>query len=401
LRTADSFFEGTRAAAFGGTTCIVGFAKAHGELGLAAGTRERIATASAAAAVDFSFHATIDRSGLTDEVVNDLIALIDDGITSWKFFTAYPDTMMVDDATLLKGFTLAAENGALPLIHAENGAIVAWETQRLLHEGRVAENMHLFAHPAEAEREAIQRVIALASFAGTPVFIVHVSSELAEEALRRARATGARVWGETCPHYLVKAYEDYADLGADAAKYVCAPPIRERANQDVLWRALADGTLSTVGTDHASYLFTDVADLPPQKARGRGCFAKIPVGVPGIEDRMTVMLDAGVRTGRLSLERFVEVTASAPARIFGMYPRKGTITVGADADLVLWSCDTPRVLGVKAHHMRSDYSLYEGMSVNVAPREVLLRGETIVADGEFLGRAGGGRFIERKKVETT
>jgi dihydropyrimidinase len=395
-RTADTFFEGTRAAAYGGTTTVIGFAKAQRGLALAASAADQLERAAATAAVDFGFHATIDRTGLTDGVRDDLLELTRQGMSSWKFFTAYPDAMMVDDRTLLEGFALAAEVGALPLVHAENGAIVESETQRLLAEGAVDEYLAADAHPAEAEREAIQRVIVLANFAQAPLYIVHVSSAVGAEVIRRARRLGRRVWGETCPHYLVRAYEDYAHPGFEAAKSICSPPIRERSNQAPLWQALADGTLSTVGTDHASYLFEDAADLPPQKPRGRGCFAKVPVGVPGVEDRLALLLEAGVRAGKLTLQRFVDVTATSPAKLFGLYPRKGTIAVGGDADLVVWDFDQPRLLGASSHHMRSDYNLYEGIRVSPTAREVLLRGETIVRDGAFHGSPGSGRYIERR-----
>ncbi|ONK10215.1 dihydropyrimidinase [Streptomyces sp. MP131-18] len=394
-RTADDFTSGTVAAAHGGTTTVIDFVKKEPDRTLYETFLRRREDARARCVVDFGLHAIVPPRDQQPEIRDDLLRLLDEGVSSWKFFMAYPGTQMVDDAQLLADMTLAAEHGALPMVHAENGHLVAHETRRLVDAGHVAEHHHHAAHPHAAEAEAVHRALVLAEAAGSPLFVVHVSSARAADELARARAAGRPAWGETCPQYLVAAYEDYAGLGERAAGWICSPPIRERANQDALWTHLAAGGLSTVGTDHAGFCLGQPPDLPPQKLRKPGWFPGTPNGVPGVEERLALLYHHGVAAGRLSPSRFVEITATRPAKLFGLHPRKGTIAAGADADLVVWDPDAHHVLSADTAHSRPDYSLYEGMEVTGRAVHVLSRGELVVSDGTLLGRPGRGRYLHR------
>jgi dihydropyrimidinase len=394
-RSVDDFSSGTLAAAMGGTTTILDFVKTRPGEPLWEAFTERRAAAAAQVFVDFALHPIIPSDTRRTGALEDLKWLAREGVRSCKFFMAYPGSLMVDDGTLLEGMRACADLGILPMVHAENGHMVADATERLLADGKGAAHHHHDAHTHGAEAEAVNRAIALSDAAGAPLFVVHVSSRHAAEVLGTARAAGRRVWGETCPQYLLVAYEDYASLGDDAAKYVCSPPIRERANQDHLWQALRTGALSTVGTDHAPFCAKQSEDLPPQKPHGAGNFTRIPNGVPGVEERLLVLYEHGVVGGRLPLSRFVDVIATRPAKLFGLYPRKGAIEPGADADIVIW--DPERAVTIRAAdmHSRVDYSLYEGMSVSGSPRHVLARGELIVSDGQICADAGRGSYVHR------
>jgi dihydropyrimidinase len=302
---------------------------------------------------------------------------------------------MVDDATLLAGFALARDEGVLPMVHAENGHLVSHTTRGLIAAGQTGEHHHRDAHPHSAEAEAVNRAIVFAEAVRAPLYVVHVSSRHAAARIGAARRAGALVWGETCPQYLASAYEDYQGLGERAAAYVCSPPIRERANQDPLWTALASGDLSTVATDHAAFCLGQPADLPPQKGRSPGYFPKVPGGVPGIEDRLMVLYETGVAAGRINLNRFVDLVATTPAKLFGLYPRKGTVAAGADADLVIWDPTADHVITAAGSHMRTDYNLYEGMRVSGQPEYVLSRGDLIVDRRDFHGAPGRGTYLPR------
>lgn len=394
-RTADDFHTGTVSAAFGGTTTIIDFVKAEPDRSLYETFQRRRDAAASRCVVDFALHAIVPPREQQPDALDDLRRLLGEGVTSWKFFMAYPGTQMVDDAQLLDGFALAAAEGALPMVHAENGHLVAYATRQLVESGRTAEHFHAHAHPHAAETEAVHRAITLAGAVGSPLFVVHVSSGQAAAEISRARTAGLPVWGETCPQYLATSYEDYAELGLAAAGYVCSPPIRERANQEALWTALATDGLSTVGTDHAGFCLGQPADLPPQKSRAAGYFPKVPGGVPGIEDRLMVLHETGVRQGRLGLRRFVDVVATRPAKLFGLYPRKGTVAVGADADLVVWDPDAEHTITAAGAHTRVDYNLYEGMRVTGRPVAVFSRGDLLVDGADWHGAPGGGRYLAR------
>lgn len=395
---ADDFVSGTTGAAFGGTTTIIDFAKRRGNESFYDAYQRRVEQAQNQCLVDYSFHAMATASGLADGGLDDLRRLAQEGVTSWKFFMAYPERMMVDDTTILTAMQAAAELGVMIMVHAENGAMVADETDRLVQSGRTEEHAHYFAHPHQAEAEAANRAIALSEFARCPLFVVHVSSQHAAKRIGVARARGSLVWGETCPQYLFVAYEDYERIGYEAVKYICSPPIRERSNQEGLWRALSSDVLSTVGTDHATFCVKDGDDRSPGKSRGRGYFPDIPNGVPGIEERLMLMYEGGVAAGRFGLERLVEVVSTTPAKLFGLYPQKGTIAVGSDADLVIWDPNAEHVISATTHHVRVDYTLYEGKAVSGRPRYVLSRGELIVDRDDLLARPGRGRYLSRHEV---
>ncbi|WP_432989259.1 dihydropyrimidinase [Dactylosporangium sp. CA-233914] len=396
-RTADDFYTGTVAAAHGGTTTILDFVKKEPDRSLYDTYLRRRDAAAQRCVVDFGLHAIVPPRDQQPDVLDDLRRLAAGaGAASWKFFMAYPGTQMVDDGELLEGFELAAECGALPMVHAENGHMVARETRRLIDSGKTAEHFHATAHGHDSEAEAVHRAIVLAESVGAPLYVVHVSSAAAAEEISRARADGRRVWAETCPQYLQVAYEDYAGLGDKAAAYLCSPPIRERSNQEGLWKALVTGAMATVATDHAGFCLHQPDDLPPQKLRSPGYFPKVPNGVPGIEDRLMVLWEGGVASGRIDPCRFVDLVSTRPAKLFGLFPRKGIVAVGADADLVVWDPNADHVITTAGTHMRTDYNLYDGMRVTGKPVHVLSRGDHLVdASGSFAGAAGRGLFADR------
>jgi dihydropyrimidinase len=387
ISSSDDFETGTRAAAFGGTTSIVDYATQ------ARGTRLRDAfdawrrKAEGRATIDYGFHLIV--TSLDDGGPAEMDALVLEGVTSFKLFMAYPHSLMADDGTIFRALSQSARNGALVCVHAENGGVIEVLTARALAEGRTAPVWHGRTRPPEAEAEAVHRAIAIAGMAHAPVYIVHVSSRDALCEIRAARARGAPVAGETCPQYLLLSIEDLERPGFEGAKYVLTPPLRQRDHQPSLWEGLGDGSLEVVATDHCPFRFAD------QKTLGAGDFTKIPNGGPGIENRLELLYHYGVNSGRISRSRFVELVSTAPARIFGMYPRKGELAPGSDADLVIWDPDARHTLSARTHHMRVDYSLYEGFEVTGAARTVLSRGEVIVDGGRFLGRPGRGRYLKR------
>lgn len=400
-RTADDFYTGTVAAAFGGTTTVIDFVKAEPGIGIYDSYQRRVEAAAQRCVVDFSFHPVVPTSAGEDDSIAELLRLAAQGATSWKFFMAYPGTMMVDDGVLIAGFRACADNGLLPMVHAENGHMVAALTRDLVTSGQTAEHDQPRAHPHVVESEAVGRAAAIAQLTSAPLFVVHVSSHFAAREIARARLRGQRVFGETCPQYLLTAYEDYANLGFDAARYICSPPIRERANQEELWKHLLSGTLETIGTDHASFTMDQPADLPPQKPRGRGNFLRIPNGVPGIEERLLVMYETGVVGGRFDLRRFVDLVSTRPAQLFGLFPRKGVVAPGSDADLVVWDPRRSRTIAATEQHSRAHYSLYEGRHVSGSPLYVLSRGTVIVADGELSAAAGRGHYLPCDRPDTS
>ena len=397
-RTADDFATGSVAAAFGGTTTFIDFVKKRPDASLFDTFVERRSIAESKSIVDFGLHAIVPPLAQQPDVHDDLVRLFtEQGVSSWKFFMAYPGTQMVEDDELLAGMDLALKLGAFPMVHAENGHMVNRAAQQLLAEGKTAEIHHVDAHGHSQEAEAVHRAIVLAAEVGTPLYVVHVSSEQAAAEIAAARSEGMPVWGETCPQYLVAALEDYQELGERAAGYICSPPIRERANQAALWKYLGADGLSTLATDHAAFCMEQPEDLPPQKLRSPGYFPKTPNGVPGLEDRMMVAWEAGVVAGALDLCRFVEITAARPAKLFGMYPNKGTISVGADADIVVWDPEADHTITAAGGHSRTDYNLYEGMRVSGLPITVMSRGRTLILDRELqeVARTTRGRYLSR------
>lgn len=390
--TTDDFTKGTAAAALGGTTTVIDFARRLPGSGLYDSFQERLRQPLGKAVIDYAFHGMITASGLTDNGAEDMVRLADEGVTSFKLLMAYPGRMMVDDGTILEAMNIAASLGLLITVHAENGHMIAKATQQLVEAEDVSERMHLHAHPHLAEREAATRAIALSEWTGAPLYIVHVSSRSVVEALTQARSRGLPVWGETCPQYLAVAYEDYENMGRAAAKYICTPPIRERENQEYLWAGLRTGALATVATDHAVFGWEEGHG---SKGAGNGFFPDVPGGVPGVEERLSVVYETGVNQGRISLSRFVDIIATTPAKLFGLFPRKGVIAVGSDADLVVWDPDAEKVISATDMHSGADYSLYEGMRVRGQPRFVLSRGEVIVSEGKLQADSGRGQYLRR------
>ena len=387
-QSADDFLTGTRAAAIGGTTTIVDFAIQ------ARGTKMRDALdtwwkkAEGKACIDYGLHMIV--TDLGDAGLEDMDDLVREGVTSFKMFMAYPNALMVDDTTIFKALRQTAKNGALICMHAENGSVIDVIVQQALAEGKTAPIYHHLTRPTKAEAEAVHRAIAMAEIAGVPVYIVHLSSEDALNQVREARDRGLPAFAETCPQYLLLSLEDVADKGWEGAKYVFTPPLRERRNQPKLWEGLRSDHLQVVSTDHCPFCFAD------QKALGKDDFTKIPNGGPGIENRLQLLHHHGVGKGNFSLNRFVELVSTAPARIFGMYPKKGVLAVGSDADLVLWDPNEEHTISAATHHMRVDYSMFEGFHVRGNARDVYSRGELIVSGGKFIGKPGRGNYLRRE-----
>jgi dihydropyrimidinase len=387
--SADDFATGTAAAAWGGTTTIVDFAIHEFGESLQAGLDRWHEKAAPKAHVDYGFHMIVRE--VNDQTLADMDALVDRGVPSFKLFMAYPGVFMVDDAALFRAMSRTSENGGLIMLHAENGGPIDVLIQRYLAEGRTDPVNHGLTRPASMEGEAVHRAVALADLAGVAVYIVHLSSADALDAVREARDRGLTTLAETCPQYLYLSLDDLGREGFEGAKYVCSPPLRPVPHQAELWKGLRQDDLQVVSTDHCPF------DYKEQKELGRGNFAKIPNGLPGVEDRFTLIYDGGVRPGHISLNRFVELVATAPAKLFGLWPRKGTIAPGSDADIVVFDPETERTLSAATHHMNVDYSCYEGRRVHGRPEVVMQRGEVLVDHGTFLGRPGQGRFLERAR----
>src|ERR1700674_3975305 len=383
--SADDFETGTRAAAFGGTTSIVDFAIQ------ARGTRMRDALdtwwkkAEGKACIDYGLHMIV--TDLPDAGLEDMDDMVREGVASFKLFMAYPNVLMVDDATIFKALRQTAKNGALVCMHAENGSAIDVIVQQALAEGKTAPIYHALTRPTAAEAEAVHRAIAMAEMAGTPVYIVHLSSEDALNEVRAARDRGLPIFAETCPQYLLLSIEELERPDFEGAKYVFTPPLREKQNLPKLWDGLKHDHLQVVSTDHCPFCFED------QKVLGKDDFTKIPNGGPGIENRLQLIYHHGVNQGKLTLNRFVELVSTTPARIFGMYPRKGVVAAGSDADIVLWDPAAEHTISAKTHHMRVDYSMFEGFRVKGNVRTVMSRGEVIVDQGQFLGKTGRVQYL--------
>jgi dihydropyrimidinase len=389
--SADDFETGTIAAAHGGTTTLVDFAIQDFGGSLYAAFDTWMAKAQGKAAIDYGFHMIVRE--LTDQVAGDMDRMArHDGITSFKLFMAYPGVFMVDDATIFRALLRTRDNGGLICMHAENGGVIDTLVREALRQGHTAPKYHALTRPTRAEGEATGRAIALAEMAGVPIYIVHLSCEDALEKVKQARDMGLPAFAETCPQYLFLSYEDYEREGFEGAKYVMSPPLREKWHQDRLWRGLKQNHLQVVSTDHCPFCMNE----PPQKQMGQGDFSKIPNGAPGIETRLMLLWDGGVRPGRINVHRFVEIVATNPAKMFGLWPRKGTIAVGSDGDMVIWDAEREVTLSARTHHMRVDYNPYEGRVVKGAPAAVLSRGDVIVEDGKFKGVHGRGLFVKRQ-----
>lgn len=386
MATSDDFYSGTVAAACGGTTTVLDFAtQARGQR-IEEAVALRRAEADGQVAVDYGLHLAV--TDLAGDTLQALRRLAGEGYTSLKIYTVYR-ALYLEDPEILQLLELCAEAGLLPMVHGENRALVEYCTERLRAQGKRAPCYHAQARPAVAEAEGVARVLALAEVVGCPVYIAHVSSARALEEIRRARDRGQTVFAETCPHYLLLGEELYGAPGFEGAKYVVTPPLRRPSDRDALWNALAQGEIDVVSTDHCPWNYRG------QKDRGREDFSLIPGGMPGIETRLALLWSEGVGNGRLSPEQFVSLTATAPARLFGLAPRKGNIGVGADADLVVWDPRQEVPLSARELHQQVDYCPYEGWVARGYPRAVVLRGEVIVREGRFVGAQGQGRFLPR------
>ncbi|HEX3982995.1 MAG TPA: dihydropyrimidinase [Acidisoma sp.] len=383
----EDFFTGTSAGAAGGTTMIIDFVIPAPGASLLESYRIWRGWAEKAAA-DYSFHVAVTH--WSDQVHEEMgILARDHGVNSFKHFMAYKGAIMVDDDILLKSFTRALELGAVPTVHAENGEAVAFMQKSLLAQGITGPEGHALSRPPAVESEAATRAIAIAGLIGAPVYIVHVSTEEAAAAIARARASGQRVYGEVLAQQLVIDESVYQSKDfATAAAYVMSPPFRPKHHQKALWAALTAGQLQTTATDHCAF-------CAPQKAMGRDNFTMIPNGTGGIEDRMSVLWHHGVRTGRLTPSEFVAVTSANTAKIFNLYPRKGAVEIGADADLVLWDPSGSRTISVKTHHQNIDFNIYEGMEVTGLASTTISQGKIVWHQGDLRTVKGAGRYINR------
>jgi dihydropyrimidinase len=389
LRMADDFDTGTRSAACGGTTTVIPFAAQAKGQSLRAAVQDYHRRAEGKAHVDYAFHLIV--SDPTPQVLKEeLPALIREGYTSFKIYMTYDD-LKLDDGQMLDVFDVAREHGAMAMVHAENADCIEWLTKRLEASGRTAPRYHAYSRPMLVEREATHRAIALSELVDLPILIVHVSGKEAVEQIRWARGLGLKVFAETCPQYLFLTAED---LGIDdsyhGARCVCSPPPRDKANQQVIWDGLADGLFTVFSSDHAPFRF----DAPEGKKPGgqEVAFRHIPNGIPGIETRMALLWSEGVLAGRITPQKFVELTATNPAKAYGLHPRKGTIAVGADADLVIWD-EREFVLSNSQLHHAVDYTPYEGMKLSAWPGMTIARGEVVWDGSSFTGKAGNGRFL--------
>ncbi len=383
--SSDDFSTGTIAAACGGVTTIIDFTTQQRGASLEQAVAARRSEADGKVAIDYGLHVTVLDAG--ERTLSEIARLAQDGCPSIKVYMTYAGAL--DDAALVRVMDAAATCGALTLVHAENHQIVTYLTQRLLREGRTSPASHPLARPPFAESEAVTRAIALARATAASIYIVHVSCQESLAAIAQARADGLPVFAETCPHYLLLSDEEYARPGFAGAKYVMTPPLRPRRNWQPLWDGLAGGTLDVVATDHCPWMYET------QKSRGKSRFDLIPGGIAGVETRASLLFCEGVNKGRLTLERFVEVLSTNPARIFGLYPRKGTIAPGSDADLVIFDPLATGTIEQSKLHQHVDYTVFEGWPLLGQPVLTLSRGRVVARNGQFVGEVGHGRFVAR------
>lgn len=386
--TRDDFESGTIAAAFGGTTTIIDFCLTSKGAPLAQAVETWHAKSDTRAVIDYGFHLMV--SEVTDEVLKELPQIIEEeGITSLKVFMAYKNVLQADDGTLFKTLLMAKEQGALVMVHAENGDVIDYLVSKALEEGNTEPIYHALTRPPVLEGEATGRAANLTELADSQLYVVHVTCAEAVKKIADARDKGLRVFGETCPQYLMLDQSYLEKPNFEGAKYVWSPPLREKWNQDVLWDSLRNGQLQTVGSDQCSF------DFKGQKDLGISDFSKIPNGGPMIEDRFSILYSEGVHKGKLSLNKFVDIISTASAKLFGLFPRKGTIAVGSDADIVIFDPTIERTISAATHHMKVDYNAFEGMQVTGEPISVLSRGEFVIWDRELVGKPGYGQYLHR------
>ena len=395
IETCDTFETGTRSAAFGGTTTIVDFAQQFKGESPKAALDRRLASAETQCSIDYGFHSIL--TDVSPEALSELPDLVNrDGVSSFKLYMAYPDVLMVDDADIYRTMRKVGGHGGMVNLHAENGVVIQALIEEALAAGNTSPKYHQLTRPQLMEGEATHRVIRIAELAEVPVYIVHLSAKEALDAVVEARDRGIPAFAETCPHYLFLDDSEYDRPGFDAAKFVMTPPLRNHDCQQALWRGLRFDDLQIVSTDHCPFCFNEKAHgLLKSKQLGIDDFSKIPNGAPGVEFRLPLLFDGGVKAGRISLNRFVQLIATAPAKMFGLFPRKGTIAVGSDADIVIFDPDEKHTLSADTHHSNVDYSLFEGREVTGRVRKVFSRGRVVVDGNEWLGRAGGGEYLRR------
>ncbi|MGW4747493.1 dihydropyrimidinase [Streptomyces sp. NPDC004290] len=382
----DTFETGTRAAAWGGTTTIVDFAVQSRGDSLRAGLDAWHEKAEGKCAIDYAFHMIM--SDVNESTLKEMPKLVQQGVPSFKLFMAYPGVFYSDDGQILRAMQQAGDTGGLIMMHAENGIAIDVLVEQALARGETDPRYHGEVRKALLEAEATHRAIQLARVAGAPLYVVHVSAQEAVAELAAARDLGLPVFGETCPQYLFLSTDNLAEPDFEGAKYVCSTPLRPKEHQAALWRGLRTNDLQVVSTDHCPFCFTGQKDL------GRGDFSKIPNGLPGVENRMDLLHQAVV-DGHISRRRWIEIACASPARMFGLYPQKGTIAPGTDADIVIYDPHATQTLSAETHHMNVDYSAYEGKTVTGQVETVLSRGEVIVDRRKYVGHAGHGVFVPR------
>ncbi len=391
----DDFETGTRAAAWGGTTTIIDFAVQTIGESMIAGYEEWMAKAEGRCAIDYGFHMIV--SDVNETTLKEMDVLMGEGVTSFKLFMAYPGVLYSDDGQIFRAMQKASENGSTIMMHAENGIVIDVLREQAIARGETDPIYHSITRPPVTEGEATHRAIAYAELAGCPLYVVHMSAKEALEEIKAARDRGSNVFAETCPQYLYLGWNNLREPDFGGAKYVCSTPVRnwDEGHQEALWQGLATDDLQVISTDHCPFCFNDHPKYGTQKKLGLGDFTKIPNGLPGVEERFGLIYHSSVAEGRLSLNRFVEVVATAPAKMFGIYPKKGTIAVGSDADIVVLDPNVTRTITVDEHHMDVDYTCYEGKEVQGRIDVVLARGKVLVSDGEYHGYAGYGQYLQR------
>lgn len=391
----DDFETGTRAAAWGGTTTIVDFAVQTIGEPIMDGYEAWRAKADGRCAIDYGFHMIV--SDVNDQSLKEMDILMAEGVTSFKLFMAYPGVLYSDDGRIFRAMQKAAEIGGTIMMHAENGIVIDVLREQALARGETDPIFHSITRPPVTEAEATHRAIAYAELAGCPLYVVHMSAKEAVAEVAAARDRGANVFGETCPQYLFLGWNNLVEPNFEGAKYVCSTPVRnwEEEHQEWLWKYLATNDLQVISTDHCPFCMNDHPTLGTQKRLGEGDFTKIPNGLPGVEERLRLIYDAAVTENRMSLERFVEVCAATPAKMFGLYPKKGTIAVGSDADIVVWDPNTSTTMSVETNHMRVDYSAYEGRDVAGRIDLVMSRGRVLISNDTYHGSPGDGAFVPR------
>ena len=393
--TCDSFESGTRSAAFGGTTTIVDFAFQRKDVRVLEAIERAREKGAAGACIDYGFHVIV--TGVDEQVLADMEhAIRHEGVSSFKMFMAYPGSVMVDDAAIFQAMRMVGQHGGMIALHAENGTIIELLIKEALAKGHTAPKYHALTRPAIMEGEATHRGIKLAELAEAPVYFVHLSAKEALKHVIEARDMGVPVFAETCPHYLFFDDSAYESEDFDVARYAMSPPLRSKESQNALWTALRTDDLQLVSTDHCPFCMKEGhMGKVNQKPYGKDNFSKIPNGIPGVETRLSTIHDGGVRKGRISLNRLVELTSTAPSKLFGLFPRKGTIAVGSDADIVLFDNGERHVITAQTQHTNCDFTLFEGHEVTGKVKKVFLRGDLIVDGDQWLGKTGGGQFVAR------